>query len=124
MPGNKNSKQLWKREEVKRILKYIRKPWLVTLIITGSLVVLAVIVLLFLGQLENFIVYFDLRYNSLALIILAVVVFAVQIFACSYGIFLSLKKYKRASTRRIINHGTSYAALNNIVNSSKKGKTK
>lgn len=125
MMGSNNSKQTRKREEVNRILKYVRKPWIVTSIITGGLVVLAVLVLLLLGQLENFIVYFDLRYNSPALIMLAVIVLAVQIGACFYGVLLSLKKYRRPGAKGVINRkysqGTSYLALNDVVNSPKKG---
>lgn len=124
MAGNKAPKQLWKREEIKRILKYVRKPWLVTMIITGGLVLLGVLVLLISGRLESFIVYFNLRYNSPELIMLAIIVFAVQVGACSYGIFLSLKKYKRPGATGFINpkysRGNSYAALHESIGSSKK----
>lgn len=124
MAGNKVPEQLWKREEIKRILRYVRKPWLVTLIITGGLVLLGVLVLLISGRLESFIVFFDLRYNSPELIMLAVIVFAVQVGACFYGTVLSLKKYKRPGATGFINpkynRGNSYSALHEAISSSGK----
>ena len=124
MAGNKVPEQLWKREEIKRILRYVRKPWLVTLIITGGLVLLGVLVLLISGRLESFIVFFDLRYNSPELIMFAVIVFAVQVGACFYGIVLSLKKYKRPGATGFINpkynRGNSYSALHEVISSSGK----
>ncbi|MDO4893821.1 MAG: hypothetical protein Q3989_11025 [Eubacteriales bacterium] len=124
MAGNKVPEQLWKREEIKKILRYVRKPWLVTLIITGGLVLLGVLVLLISGRLESFIVFFDLRYNSPELIMLAVIVFAVQVGACFYGIVLSLKKYKRPGATGFINpkynRGNSYSALHEVISSSGK----
>lgn len=124
MAGNKVPEQLWKREEIKRILRYVRKPWLVTLIITGGLVLLGVLVLLISGRLESFIVFFDLRYNSPELIMLAVIVFAVQVGACFYGVVLSLKKYKRPGATGFINpkynRGNSYSALHEVISSSEK----
>ena len=124
MAGNKVPEQLWKREEIKRILRYVRKPWLVTLIITGGLVLLGVLVLLISGRLESFIVYFDLRYNSPELIMFAVIVFAVQVGACFYGIVLSLKKYKRPGATGFINpkynRGNSYSALHEVISASGK----
>ena len=105
-------------------MRYVRKPWLVTLIITGGLVLLGVLVLLISGRLESFIVYFDLRYNSPELIMLAVIVFAVQVGACFYGIVLSLKKYKRPGATGFINpkynRGNSYSALHEVISSSGK----
>ena len=124
MAGNKVPEQLWKREEIKRILRYVRKPWLVTLIITGGLVLLGVLVLLISGRLESFIVFFFLFYNYPELIMLAVIVFAVQVGACFYGIVLSLKKYKRPGATGFINpkynRGNSYSALHEVISSSGK----
>lgn len=79
----------WKNEEFSKIRKYIRKPAYITFAIAGSIMTLAVIVL------------------------------SVQVGATFYGVFLSLRKYRRPGGKGIVNvsynKGTSFNALSKTL---------
>lgn len=109
----------WKNEEFSKIRKYIRKPAYITFVIAGSIMTLAIIFLFAIGKLEDIIVSMDIRYNSPILITLAVIVLSVQVGAAFYGVFLSLRKYRRPGGKGIVNvsynKGTSFNALSKTL---------
>lgn len=107
-------------DEVRKICRYILKPAILTSIIMGTLIAILVLVLIFGGVFETFIVSMDVKYNSPVIIGLAGV-FAIVLFgACGYGIYLSLHKYRRPGAKRIFNtkysNGSSYRAFNLVLN--------
>ena len=112
----------WKNEEFSKIRKYIRKPAYITFAIAGSIMTLAIIFLFAIGKLEDIIVSMDIRYNSPIFITLAVIVLSVQVGAAFYGVFLSLRKYRRPGGKGIVNVSynkwTSFNALSKTLDNS------
>ncbi|MBQ9542780.1 MAG: hypothetical protein IJJ76_06070 [Ruminococcus sp.] len=110
-----NIKHGWNNEDFARIRAYMRKPAVITFVIAESAVIIFILVLLIMGKLENFIVTKNIRYNSLAFIVMAVAFLIVQVFAIGYGVLLSMRKYRRPSGKGIFRpsytEGSSYKAL-------------
>lgn len=115
-------KKLYTSEEFVKVRRNIRAPALMTAAIAGSVTLIALIVLLITGKLNDIIVSLNIRYNSLIFRFLGAVFLLVQGGALGYGIFLSLSKYHRYSkgrsgiTVKTYPNGNSYKALHSALN--------
>ena len=93
-----------------------RKPFLITIAISLFLLLLAMGILWFTGELEHFINEWDIRYNSAALIFLVKLFFAAALAFFLYAVYIGLKKYRRySSIGKPYKNGTSYKALGRIL---------
>lgn len=97
-------------------LKHGRKTFLITIAISMLLLLIAMDVLWFTGELERFINELDIRYNSAALIFLVKLFFAAALAFFLYAVYMGLKKYRRYSSfGNPYKNGTSYKALSRIL---------
>lgn len=118
-----NLKRIWKDEGFTRIRRYIRHPAWIAFSVTGGIVWALILWMLLFGKLENLIVSFDIRYNSLIFMVLIGGCLGVMALATLYGIYLSIQTYKRPGRkgifRRTYEDGTSYKALQQYLNGGK-----
>lgn len=111
----KKLKQIIKTDGFVLVRKYIRRSAIITFLISIGVVLLVVIYLLCQKQLEAFIVSEDLKFNSP--VIIKSIKFFLMFLTLSilYGVFLSLRDYKRPSNKWLFKHsyenGSSYKAL-------------
>ena len=123
---NQRIRAFKENEEVTKIFKYIFRPWRFTVIVLISLVILSILLLFVSGNLESFIVEYDIRYNSLVFRVIGGILLGIAFGAIVFAIFLSLKHYRRPGGKGIINpkyvNGTSYMVwhsyLEKIINAS------
>lgn len=125
MKGIDKIKELFASGGAKRIARYILVPAKWTVIIAGILMILSVGVMLITGKLSEFIVSWDVKYNSPALKFMAAAFVLVMLVALGSGIVLSLHRYRRPGGKGIRSitypDGHSYRAIGDIVGYNVKG---
>lgn len=118
-------KELFGSEGAKRIARYILVPAKWTVIIAGIAMIAGVGIMLISGKLNDFIVSWDVRYNSPALKFIAAILLLVMLAALGSGIVLSLHRYRRPGGKGIRNvsypEGSSYKAISPVLGNIVKG---
>lgn len=113
-------RKLFENEGFTKIRKYIEKPAIVTAIVAGGVAFIVIMVCLISGKLEDIIVSMNMRYNSPVFIFMGFAFIIVQIGSLGYGIFLSLRKYRRPGGKGLFNvnypKGNSYRTLVSVLN--------
>ena len=111
----KGFKQIIKADDFVLVRKYIRSAAILTFLISFGLVILGVLYLVLRKQLDDFIVDWDLRFNSPIILEATKLFFGTFAISIAYGAFLSIRDYKRPSDRWFFKHsyenGTSFKAL-------------
>lgn len=112
-------KELFGSEGAKRIVRYILVPAKWTVIVAGIAMIAGVGIMLVTGKLSDFIVSWDVRYNSPAIKFMAAVFLLVMFAALGSGIVMSLHRYRRPGGKGLRNvsypEGSSYRAIGSIL---------